>query len=377
MYLIKTLLVIILVTLSVECFAERNIVIDKVYIISKVNIGNGVKLGGISDIVCENKEVFYILTDRGPSTKLKTEKGIWGKLLYPDFKPKIIRVVLDDVVNRANVSTISHIHGIEGHCSGKPAWPYLKEWPNYPEYILDPDNRKVSPDIDGIDPKGLVRLDNGKFIITEEYGPSILHNNYYLKEGVDAIYKRVYLLPQRRNNRGLEAVALSEDNKYLWTCLQSPIIETSLNVPFIVYDIENRKVIKEMNYRLEEDTKDGKICAMRRLDKEHVVVLEQSDTTNAKLFKFNVNDKTKTLFASMDKILPQMSKDITNNKSEKTTGLKLEGFCFIDGFTIAMVNDNDFNFNSTMGDKPQYPKELVDPEMRKSCLWILKLSHEF
>ena len=160
----------------------------------------------------------------------------------------------------------------------------------------------------------------------------------------------------------MEAVALSEDNKYLWTCLQSPPVETSFNVPFIVYDIEARKVVKEINYRLEEDTEDGKICAMSRLDKEHVVVLEQSDTTNAKLFKFNVNDKTKTLFASMDKILPQIAKDITN-KSEKTTGLKLEGFCFIDEFTIGMVNDNDFNLDSE--------------EPRKSCLWILKLSNEF
>lgn len=362
---IKVLLVLILSLLSVKCFAERNIVIDKVYTISKNDIGDGVKLGGISDIICENEKVFYLLTDRGPNTKLKTEKKTIRKLLYPDFRPKIIRVILDDAVDRANISKISHIQGIEGHCNGRPAWPYVKDWPNYPEYILDTYHRRVPPDIDGIDPEGFVRLDNGKFIITEEYGPSILHNNYYLKEGIDPIYKRVYLLPQRRNNRGLEAVALSEDNKYLWTCLQSPPVETSFNVPFIVYDIEARKVIKEMNYRLEEDTEDGKICAMCRLDKEHVVVLEQSDTTNAKLFKFNVNNQRKTLFASMDRILSQMSKDITNNKIEKTTGLKLEGFCFIDEFTIAMVNDNDFNFNP-------------DPKItRKSCLWILKLSDEF
>lgn len=358
---IKVLLVLILSILSVKCFAERNIVIDKAYIISDTDIGNNVRLGGISDIICENEKVFYVITDRGPNGKIETPEGKFRTLISPDFKPRIFRLVLDDLVMRANVSESYYIQGQNGHCNGKPAFPNVFPWPNEHEVILDVNTHTpICPDVDGIDPEGLVKLDDNSFIITEEYGPSIIFNTFKPNEFYSL--NRHYILPDRKDNRGLEAVALSEDNKHLWTCLQSSPVDSSFNIPFIIYDIETREIIKEINYRLEEDTRDGKICAMSRLDKDHVVVLEQSDTTNAKLFKFNVNDRTKTLFASMDKILPQIAKDITN-KNEKTTGLKLEGFCFIDDFTIAMVNDNDFS---------------LDPEEpRKSCLWILKLSNEF
>ena len=68
----------------------------------------------------------------------------------------------------------------------------------------------------------------------------------------------------------------------------------------------------------------------------------------------NIKNEQKTLFASLENILPEMAHDISNGKSDKITGLKLEGMDFIDANTIAIVNDNDFD------------------EEKNNCLWILK-----
>ena len=335
----------LLMCLSVagNCYAETSVTIDKKYIIPDITISDGVKLGGISDLIVISDTEFYIVTDRGPNGKIETPEGKFRTLLSPDFKPRIFRIGWNEYLQTFLLGDYINIKGQNGDCNGKPNSDKVKK-------ILNADGtEQILPDIDGVDPEGIVRKRNGSFIITEEYGPSIIFNS----SG-----ERYTPLSHHRDNRGFEAVALSEDEKYLWTMLQSPVDEGDKIIPFIIFNLETRIVDRRLNYTLEEDTEDGKICCMTRYNQDYVLILEQSDTTPAKLFLFNTKNEQKTLFASLENILPEMARDISNGKSDKITGLKLEGMDFIDANTIAIVNDNDFD------------------EEKNNYLWILKINND-
>jgi len=326
-----------------NCYAEPSVTIAKKYIIPDITISEDVKLGGISDLIAISDTEFYIITDRGPNGKIETPEGKFRTLLSPDFKPRIFRIGWNKHLQRFLLGDYFYIKGQNGDCNGKPNSDKVKK-------ILNEDGTKqILPDIDGVDPEGIVCKRNGSFIVTEEYGPSIIFNG----SG-----ERYTPLSHYRDNRGFEAVALSEDEKYLWTMLQSPVDEGDRIIPFIIFNIETKVVERRLNYTLEEDTEDGKICCMSRYNKDCVLVLEQSDTTPAKLFLFNTKNEQKTLFISLENILPEMAHDISNGKSDKITGLKLEGMDFIDSNTIAIVNDNDFD------------------EEKNNYLWILKINND-
>ena len=340
-----TSILFILMCLSVagNCYAETSVTIDKKYIIPDITISDGVKLGGISDLIVISDTEFYIVTDRGPNGKIETPEGKFRTLLSPDFKPRIFRIGWNEHLQKFLLGDYINIKGKNGDCNGKPNSDKVKK-------ILNADGTKqILPDVDGVDPEGIVRKRNGSFIITEEYGPSIIFNG----SG-----ERYIPLSQHRDNRGFEAVALSEDEKYLWTMLQSPVDEGDKIIPFIIFNLETKIVDRRLNYTLEEDTEDGKICCMTRYNQDYVLVLEQSDTTPAKLFLFNIKNEQKILFVSLENILPEMAHDISNGKSDKITGLKLEGMDFIDSHTIAIVNDNDFD------------------EEKNNYLWILNINND-
>ena len=348
----QSLFCIVTICFSVagNCHAEPTVSISKTYIIPSIILPKvNVNLGGISDLVAISDDEFYVITDRGPNGKIQTDDGKFRTLLSPDFRPIIVKIGINKTLDSAYVKNYQYIKGQSGYCTGKPDSDRV-------DTILSGDGTKViEPDIDGIDPEGLVQLSNGRFIITEEYGPSILI-------GED----RFYLLPERRDNRGLEAVSLSPDEQYLWTMLQSPTDTASKNIPFVIFDLENKDIERLLYYRLEDDAEDGKVCCMSTLDDHTVLVLEQSDTTNAAFYKFDLNNQSKELFARLDNILPQMASDITNGEwqpksGELITGLKIEGMALLDKNTIVIVNDNDFNLE---------PEELT----LRNCLWILKIN---
>ena len=337
--LIRILILLAVLSGAGNCLAET-LTIEKTLTIPKFVIADNVELGGISDLISFSDKTFYIITDRGPNGKIQTPEGKFRNLLSPEFKPRIYKIFWNDYYERFLLADVEYIKGVNGLCTGKPNSVKVKK-------ILNAEGTEaITPDTDGVDPEGLVLRSNGEFIITEEYGPSIIYND---------TGKRYTPLNQHRDNRGFEAVALSADEKYLWTMLQSPVNEEDKTIPFIIFDMQTGKIDRRINYRLEEDTVDGKICCMRRYDMlDNVLVLEQSDTTPAKLFLFNTKNEKKELFASLENILPEMANDITEGATE-TTGLKLEGMDILPDGRIAIVNDNDFD------------------EDKNNCLWILNI----
>lgn len=93
--------------------------------------------------------------------------------------------------------------------------------------------------VNGIDIEGLVRLNNGWFFVADENAASLAQISptgvvvkRYFPSGVEtafasASYKVEGALPaiysKRRSNRGLESLAMSSDQKYLYTLMQSPL----------------------------------------------------------------------------------------------------------------------------------------------------------
>ncbi len=99
---------------------------------------------------------------------------------------------------------------------------------------------RLSLDPDGVDVEDVVATPSGGFWMVEENSPSLLYAtssgrvvvrytpegvrpaaSYPVRDGLPAI------LRQRRANRGLENLALSQDGKTAWVVLQSPIGPTS------------------------------------------------------------------------------------------------------------------------------------------------------
>ena len=366
---IKKLLLGILLIFSVagNCYAEYTLSIESTHIIPDCILNNGVKLGGISDIVYAGaKGEFYIITDRGPNGKIQTPEGRFRTLLEPNFVPTILKIKLHEKNNGVSVLETYELHTEEHKLSGKPTTSKNGK-------ILSADgSTQIENDPLGCDPEGLFILDDG-FVITEEYGPSIM-----LVDNKGKMYKRYApdMFIGNQENRGLESVSISPNQKFLWTMLQSPKIgEEKKRIVFGLFDLEDfkndgkyRHSEESKYYYLEETADDGKICCMCPVNNHSVLLLEQSDTANAALFIFDISTGKKTIHIKLDNILPKMASDIYNNKwnpksGELITGLKIEGMTFMeDKTTLIMVNDNDFNLE---------PEEMV----LNNCLWTIKIKN--
>jgi hypothetical protein len=107
------------------------------------------------------------------------------------------------------------------------------------EPALAIDGQRLAPDPGGVDSEGIAAAADGSFRIGDEYGPSILHVDAsgrvlarWVPAGTEAgfagaDYPVVSALPaiaaRRRLNRGFEALALSEDEAWLYLAFQSPL----------------------------------------------------------------------------------------------------------------------------------------------------------
>ena len=393
-----------------------------------------VALGGISDVFVEKvmndtgQFVVRLLTDRGPSLKIETANGKQRLFLNPSFvptvlifdvsgcqhdkthgRPKNLNVELQSKFSlqssAGNVIT-GRSNGLEGDDS-----------------IANPSGEGLlAPDVNGIDPEGCALLTDGTFWLCEEYRPSLLCCEAdgtvikrFIPGGLKLPARDVQLgenLPahyaKRRPNRGFESLAVSPDESTIWALMQSPFddeaAERSGNVRLLGFDVENEKPTHEYVYRLGDPAAadfatggvvpdDGKLCAMAAIGPKALLVLEQSDDGDAKLYRCELGKATnvlgddrnldgvrdlaqagvkqinKTLVVDLASLLPSFASDITAGQwqpevGEKVAGLKLEGLAILDSKHVIIVNDNDFNVDSLFDD---------NEVKRRSCMWVLSL----
>ncbi|WP_069659900.1 esterase-like activity of phytase family protein [Arcticibacter eurypsychrophilus] len=174
-------------------------------------------------------DVFYMLTDRGSNVAGQIANSIIiGK---PDFDPQIGKfrlkdgkLFLESVIDLKNEAG-AKLNGIPNPvgmgASGETA------------YNLN--GVVIAPSANGIDSEGLVRLADGSFWISDEYGPHIAHfdANGKMIERINPFgtgtggRKIPAVFANRRANRGMEGLAITPDGKTLVGIMQSPMYNPS------------------------------------------------------------------------------------------------------------------------------------------------------
>ena len=175
--------------------------------------------------VPNKKNEFYMLTDRGPNFDNVNGAGkVYGKIFpLENFAPAIVHVKLENKTIQVIKSipiVDSNGKSVTGISNGKDD-----------ETPFDINERVIPYRSGGIDTEALQLLPDGNFLISEEYGPSVLVVDptgkvlmRYLPKGkakADTPYPVKDSFPEvlknRRSNRGFENLALAPDGKKLLT----------------------------------------------------------------------------------------------------------------------------------------------------------------
>ena len=363
----------------------------------------------------DDANVFWAVTDRGPnvdcdSATLSANKDYClaaNKLFSrPSFTPTIVKVRLTRAAAPGCELEVSVEDAIEivnssgVNVSGLPIAPaYNTEEAVAPDQSILPDNN------DGMDTEGLVRLADGSFWLSEEYGPSLVHvdvdgvvlervtpagvnvgSGYTPKatvtDGLPAI------LGKRKQNRGFESLALSPDGKFLYVSTQSPLLqpdkaigEASLNIRLFKLELNANHSFKQVTgewlYVMDAAStfipaggtspkaKDLKISEMVALGADDLLVQERTDDY-FKIFRVKLADAD-TLAAkwdalatdpSLEKLVPAdfagasvtaLAKipvfDMVTYTGSPALPKKIEGVGVL-GDQLLLVNDNDFGIDS-------------------------------
>ncbi|WPV02641.1 esterase-like activity of phytase family protein [Mucilaginibacter sp. cycad4] len=195
---------------------------------------DGVKVynGGFGSAVAADpnqKDVFYLLTDRGSNVAGQTANSIIiGK---PDFDPQIGKFRLkDDKLVLEQTIELKNASG--GKLNGLPNPDGMGASGEIP---FDLSGNQLSPSADGIDSEGLVLAADGTFWVSDEYGPHIVHFDASGKTierinpfGTGTGGRKIpAVFATRRANRGMEGLTITPDGKTLVGMMQSPMYNPS------------------------------------------------------------------------------------------------------------------------------------------------------
>lgn len=341
-------------------------------------------------------DIIYSVTDRGANIDAADAKnllgldmeGKTGKIFpTPNFSPTIYKLSIKDgsyqVLEKIQLKNRSG-HPISGlsNPETEPAW--------------DINGEPLAFDPEGIDAEGIVKMSDGTFWLGEEYAPSILHvaadgrilerwvpqgvaaslmgADYDLYEGLPAILRSRYL------NRGIESIAVSPDEKFLYFGLQSPLANPDKdayskgrNVRIFKVDIAAKKIVGEYVYQFDmPDTfvkdnakkpakqSDVKLSEMTAVGQDTLVVLERISKTT-KWYRVHLTDTANMLGSAWDdattspsleqlapaqlaekKVTLLEKKLLTNTDEIEGFPSKIEGCAWLGGADWIIINDNDF-----------------------------------
>lgn len=373
------------------------------YLPGTVPDDHGFKLGGIGSGLWkgpgDGPGVFWMITDRGPNPQ--TAAPIKRSFPVPTFTPFILRVKAQNGV--INILEAIPITGNGGAgITGLPNNP-LATSPSSPNALGDeqPYNCNITAVIpgnhDGHDTEDLVRDIHRTFWTIEEYGPSIskldptgLVLTRFVPKGRKAVSGDHFvvvdnlpeILDRRPRNRGFEGIALTPDNKTLMAIVQSPLTNPTTGVGnssrvirLIAFDIEGETPTAEYVYVMQPVTEfantnptEMKISAISALDEHRFLVLERTDAV-AKIYKVDIRPATNILGSKWDLFattpsLESLAQFVVTGSTDTlaSNGIqelpkelvldlstlgpvipqKIEGMTVLDGKTIAVSNDNDF-----------------------------------
>jgi len=398
---------------SIERVAWRDVSLGSVALVNgkrmRLTLGVG---SGLSLRQGDDSGTVWAIADRGPNLKVKTavarygltklqrlSKFDGGKLMpRPDLGPTLCELKLES--GKLKLVRQIRLRSPNGKpVSGLPALAGTGMEPAF-----DLNGKALGVDPSGADTEGVVALSDGTFWIAEEFGPSLLHvdaDGQVLKRWVprgiekaltkaDPPAKPVLpaLASRRRLNRGFEALAISDDERWLYLIFQSPLahpdvvaFERARHVRVWKLDLERSAVAARFLYPLDKpssfardrakgdvDRSDIKVSEATAIGADKLLVLERISCTT-KIYRValdakhalparHLNARTRPtleqLSASDDlpSKIPVLSKSLVMSSDEiSELPPDLEGMVVLSPTELLLVNDNDF---SVEGSRTQF-----------------------
>lgn len=350
---------------------------------------NGVKVynGGFGSAVAadvNDPAVFYMLTDRGPNADGPgTDVKIFGKA---DFTPQIGKfrlkdgkLVLEQTIFLKNAAGMN-LNGL----------PNPLGVGSTGETAIDLNGNVIAPSIDGLDSEGLVRVADGSFWVSDEYGPHIVHFDASGRTierinpfGNGTGSRRIpAVFANRRANRGMEGLTITPDGKTLVGIMQSPMynpsktaVKGSLVLRILTFEIATGAT-KQYVYLMDNELLTG-VSEIVAVNSTTFLTIERdgdyggsattpatfkrvfkidiskatdiSDATNGatgKLYGINTVEQLKDAAglqaAGIVPVTKTLTLDLLKDLPTVYPHDKAEGLALINGNTLVISNDDDF-----------------------------------
>lgn len=384
--------------------------------IGKTAAGQSLRLGGFSGLAFEGvtgdgKLKFITNTDRGPNGEPNATSQ--RPFLLPKFNPRLVRFTLDPATRRFDLVQQITLRNTDGtlltglpntQIAGKPETPYNDEVP------IDLFGDPLSLDARGGDFEGVAVAEDGSFWMPDEYRPALYHfdSSGRLIErfipigthaaagaavpasGAAGVYGTEALpavLAQRRQNRGMEAVAIKDGKIYGF--VQSPIrnpvaltngaLNAMRNVRVVEFDPQTRAT-RQFIYTMDNpaplnssDTRADKIGDAVAVPGAGFLVVERDDDAvpaspveniTKKIYAFDLSGATDISGVDTSYNVGGTGKSLDQLTADELTSVgvvplkkklhvdlaaagfagvqKIEGLALLDDGRLAVINDNDF-----------------------------------
>jgi len=386
--------------------------------LSQIEFKSGVKLpftvgigSGAFHYAGDPQNVFYTVTDRGPNIKCKDTQKVAhvantslchgdkaGKVFpFPHFVPTIYKIMLKPDHSFSIIETVN-LKDFVGQPISGISNPLVT---SNTEKAFTYNGDKIAFDPSGLDVESIVRLSDGTFWLSDEYGPSLVHvasDGRILKRLVPQGLKNDLALARypvedklpgilkwRKLNRGIESIGVSPDEKSLYFMMQSPLanpnvktykssnavrafkldIATGNVLGEYLYPLDNPTTFKADNAKHKRKQSDVKISELTALANDRLLILERISATT-KFYVVDLNSGTNIWGRKWDaeivspsleqlgikgmanKGVQALSKSLVlNTDDRKNMPKKIEGIGLLDANTVMLINDNDFGINHT------------------------------
>ncbi len=348
----------------------------------------GLHLGGIfsglDHAQGDPENVFYVIADRGPNSRITVDKERHRTFPVPSYNPTIYKISVTgdriQIIDQTPILTTSNqpVTGLPNTNNDEVPYTY--------------DGRtRLQLNPNGLDPEGFARATDGTFWVSDEYSPSVaqiapdgkvvhrlIPDGMTLSADTDVRPVLPAIYAKRRGNRGFEGLTISHDGKSLFIALQSPldfptkdIGRASRTIRLLVVDTQKLMPVAEYVYVAElassfSANKQGKmkIGDLAFVNSTTVLVVERTNKV-ARIYQVDLSGASNILgtrwsdlqntIGALEALTPaQLATNGINPVSKSLLvdlgqipkmPKKIEGLTIVNPSAIALGNDNDFGFN--------------------------------
>lgn len=253
---------------------------------------------------------------------------------------------------------------------------------------FDGTGKRIAQDPSGVDLEGIVRLKDGSYWLSDENAPGLLHVaadgrviNRLVPAGTEKDYKDAKypitgslpaILAKRQGNRGIESVAMSPDEMFLYFMVQNPLANpdnatyrTAINTRIFKMERVSGTMVGEYVYTLDDPKLYNapaqntlRISEMSALGLDRLLVLERTDTITH-IHEVALSGATNILGSKWDDLATSPTLEANKNPAEigikpvsKTLRFdsttvpgapnKIEGIALLPDGGMLLINDDDF-----------------------------------